>query len=423
MAASEACTQHIGYKSPLAAYNEGPREKLIYVTCISTKWQITQKPDLLATVDVDSESKTYSQIIHRLEVPNLGDELHHMGWNACSSCRDCSVRRNRLIVPGLNSDRIHIIDTETDPRAPHIDKVIEPNELHEKAEAGAPHTVHCVPWGDIMISCMGDEHGNAKGTFVLLEQGTFNVKGTWEAEGDAAEYNYDYWYQPRHNIMVSTEWAAPKTFRKGFNLEDVQNGLYGHSITFWNWRERKPFQRLDLGENGQIPLEVRFLHNPEASVGFVGCALSSTVFRFHQDENKSWAAECVAKIPPKKVKNWIRPDMPGLITDILISLDDRYLYISNWLHGDIRQYDISDTENPRCVGQIFLGGSICSDGKVEVVEDSELKEQPKRPTVKGVPIRGGPQMLQLSLDGKRLYVTNSLFQAWDTQFYPENIEE
>lgn len=29
-----------------------------------------------------------------------------------------------------------------------------------------------------------------------------------------------------------------------------------------------------------IPLEIRFLHDPEATEGFVGCALSSTVFRF-----------------------------------------------------------------------------------------------------------------------------------------------
>jgi selenium-binding protein 1 len=28
-------------------------------------------------------------------------------------------------------------------------------------------------------------------------------------------------------------------------------------------------------------------------------------------------------------------------------------------------------------------------------------------------------MLQLSLDGKRLYVTNSLYSPWDNQFYPD----
>jgi selenium-binding protein 1 len=35
---------------------------------------------------------------------------------------------------------------------------------------------------------------------------------------------------------------------------------------------------------------------------------------------------------------------------------------------------------------------------------------------------GGPQMLQLSLDGKRLYVTSSLYSAWDNQFYPNMAE-
>ena len=34
-------------------------------------------------------------------------------------------------------------------------------------------------------------------------------------------------------------------------------------------------------------------------------------------------------------------------------------------------------------------------------------------------IAGGPQMYQLSLDGKRMYVTTSLFSTWDNQFYPE----
>lgn len=54
-----------------------------------------------------------------------------------------------------------------------------------------------------------------------------------------------------------------------------------------------------------------------------------------------------------------------------------------------------------------------------VNEDKELKEPPVRPKVKGKTIIGGPQMLQLSLDGKRLYVTTSLESAWDEQFYPD----
>ena len=58
-----------------------------------------------------------------------------------------------------------------------------------------------------------------------------------------------------------------------------------------------------------------------------------------------WDAEAVINIPIKHVDNWIMPAMGGGITDILISMDDKYLYFSNWVHGDVRQYDVTDTRN------------------------------------------------------------------------------
>lgn len=36
-------------------------------------------------------------------------------------------------------------------------------------------------------------------------------------------------------------------------------------------------------------------------------------------------------------------------------------------------------------------------------------------------VYGGPCKLQLSLDGKRLYVTNSFYSTWDKQFYPNMV--
>ena len=46
--------------------------------------------------------------------------------------------------------------------------------------------------------------------------------------------------------------------------------------------------------------------------------------------------------------------LSGLITDCILSLDDKYLYFSNWLHGDIRQYDITDREHPKLTGQVRI---------------------------------------------------------------------
>jgi len=142
------------------------------------------------------------------------------------------------------------------------------------------------------------------------------------------------------------------------------------------------------------------------------------VFAFYKDQDGKWQTKEVISVPALAVSGWALPNMPSLITDILISLDDRFLYFSNWIQGDIRQYDISDPLNPKLVGQLFVGGSIRADGSVQILEGQAISARPVIPQVKGQNLRGGPQMIQLSLDGKRLYVTNSLFSPWDKQFYP-----
>jgi len=61
-----------------------------------------------------------------------------------------------------------------------------------------------------------------------------------------------------------------------------------------------------------MPLETRFLHNPNECQGFVGCALSSTVYRFFKHEEQ-WVAEKVIEVKPKTVEKWWTglTQMPG----------------------------------------------------------------------------------------------------------------
>ncbi len=386
-----------GYASPMEAM-KAEREKVLYTVALYDGTSIAL-PGYLATIDVDPASPTYSQVIHRTTMPNVGDELHHFGWNACSSCHgDAHKARRFLIVPGFVSSRIHIIDTE-DQRAPRLHKVIEPEEIKTKTSLSAPHSVHCLADGHIMISMLGDAEGNSPGGFLLLDK-DFNIAGHWENSVDGMPFNYDFWYQPRQNVMVSSELGAPKTYVPGFNLDDVAAGRYGRRIHFWDWEKRRIIQSVDLGDEGLIPLEVRFHHNPDSTHGYVGAALSSTLWHWNKP-NGTWTVEKALGIPPVEVEGWPFP-VPSLITDLLLSMDDRYLYLSNWLHGDIRQYDISDPSQPKLTGQVWCGGVL---GKDE--------------TVKGNKLQGGPQMLQLSLDGRRLYVTDSLLSSWDNQFYPD----
>lgn len=98
--------------------------------------------------------------------------------------------------------------------------------------------------------------------------------------------------------------------------------------------------------------------------------------------------------------------VPPLVTDIDLSVDDRFLYVSCWGTGELRQYDVSDPFHPRLTGTVQVGG---------IVRRAPHPRDPERP------LNGGPQMVEVSRDGRRVYVTNSLYAAWDPIFYPDGI--
>lgn len=391
-----AGAQQVGYASPQDALAAAP-EEFAYVTALHTGTGI-EEPDFLAVVDLNPASPTYSQITHRTLMPNVGDELHHFGWQVCSSACHTDLKREHLIVPGFRSSRLHIVDVGTDPRRPTIERVIEGDELKAKTGLSAPHTIHCMPGEIVVVSMLGDSEGNTPGGLAVLNARTFDVVGRWESEPANVDFMYDFWYQPRHNVLVSSEWGAPNTFGPGFNIEDVAAGKYGHSIHFWDLAAKRLTQTIDLGDEGLIPLEVRWQHNPAGAQGFVGAALSSAIFRWYK-EGDQWKTEKIIQVEAQELDGWPFP-VPGLITDLVLSMDDRFLYFSDWLHGDLRQYDVSDPAHPKLTGQVWLGGLLGHESAGSRKLDA------------------GPQMLQLSMDGRRLYVTNSLYSSWDNQFYP-----
>ena len=99
--------------------------------------------------------------------------------------------------------------------------------------------------------------------------------------------------------------------------------------------------------------------------------------------------------------------MPPLVTDIDLSMDDKFLYVACWGTGDLQQYDVSDPFKPKLTGKVRIGGIV---------------SRATHPGAKNGALSGGPQMVEISRDGKRVYFTNSLYGAIDPQFYPDGIE-
>jgi selenium-binding protein 1 len=408
------------YPSPRLAI-EAPTETLAYVALLSMGENGTK--DALGVVDTDPESPDYGKLVGRLDLPTAGNELHHFGWNACSShlcayAPDPHMERRYLVLPGTHSSRIHIVDTHPDPRSPKLVKVIEGEEVMAKTGYAAPHTVHCGPDG-IYLNALGGPDGNGPGGIFILDHNTFAVRGAWERDRGPQHLAYDFWWHLGHEVMITSEWGTPNMVRNGVNPELLLAGKYGSALHVWDLRRRTHLQKLELGAEQQMVLELRPAHDPRRSYGFVGVVLSlkdlsSSIWTWYRDEHSgAWATRKVIEIPAEPADPSVLPPLlqgfkavPPLVTDINLSLDDRFLYVSCWGTGELRQYDVSDPFEPRLVGSVHIGGIV---------------RRTAHPRDVDRPLNGGPQMVEVSRDGRRVYVTNSLYTPWDAQFYPDGI--
>ncbi len=354
----------------------------------------------MTVVDVDSGSSSYSQIVGKVEMPKAGDELHHFGWNACSSAL-CPyaphphVERRYLVVPGLRSSRIHILDIKPDPRQPQIVKIIEPEEVFVRARYSRFHTIHCGPEG-IYVSALGSPDGEGPGGVFLLDHDSFDVLGQWEMDRGPQYLAYDFWWHLGHDTMVTSEWGTPNMIENGLQPDLLLNSKYGHCIHFWDLRRRKHLQTIDLGTEYQLVLELRAAHDPTKAYGFVGVVislkdLSSSIWLWY-DDNGSWKIKKVIDIPAEPAEPALLPPLlqgfkavPPLVSDINLSLDDRFLYVSCWGTGEMRLYDVSDPFSPKFTGSIHLGGIV------------RKTPHPKKPDQ---PLNGAPQMVEVSRDGQ-----------------------
>ncbi len=406
------------YPSPRLA-GRAPVEKIAYVAEFDPE---RRRADRIAVVDVDPGSPTHATIVGRVEMPTPGDELHHFGWNACSSslCPNAPhphLERRYLVVPGLRSSRIHILDTKPDPKQPKIVRVIEPAEVAERAGYSRPHTVHCGPEG-IYVSALGNAEGKGPGGVFLMDHETFDVRGRWEVDRGPQHFGYDLAWHLGYDTAVTSEWGTPDMFEDGLVPQLLLGGKYGRRLHFWDLPRRRHVQEIDFGAEYQLVFELRPAHDPTKAYGFVNCVvslkdLSSSIWLWHRDGGDRWAVTKVVDIPAEPADPSVLPPAlkdfkacPPLVTDIDLSLDDRFLYVSCWGTGDLQQYDVSDPFKPKLTGTVRIGGIVA---------------RAAHPSG-AAPLSGGPQMVEVSRDGKRIYFTNSLYGAIDPQFYPDGVK-
>ena len=87
-------------------------------------------------------------------------------------------------------------------------------------------------------------------------------------------FAYDFWWHLKQDTVITSEWASPSMIENGLNPEDLLGRKFGHHLNFWSMSERKLIQRIDLGDEHQMVLELRPAHDPSKSYGFASVVIS-----------------------------------------------------------------------------------------------------------------------------------------------------
>jgi methanethiol oxidase len=337
---------------------ESRQERFLYVATIA---QSATDPDFVAVIGADPRHRDFGTLVNRVDMPNVGDELHHIGY---------SLHQNRLIVPGLFSNRIHIFDIEGDGRRMTLRAVNE--QLANDSGYIVPHSVIATSHGRALVTMLGAatptsqpggivEIDDFTGAFVrYFGPGPARVPGR-----PSPTYMYDFDSLAEADRGISTTFGPPASCAGG-----IDTTCLGHEVAVWDLGRREVVQVADLGVNSGA-LEVRFIEHEGVRRAFINTPGTSAVWLADDDDGDG-----VYDFQPV-----LGPEH-GLFVpaDMLLSYDHRFMYLSNWFGNTVQQFDISDPYHPVLTAT--------------------------------VPVPH-PNMLRLSRDNRRLYVSNSLLTPWD----------
>ncbi|MFQ5679205.1 MAG: selenium-binding protein SBP56-related protein [Gemmatimonadota bacterium] len=328
-----------------------------------------KESDFLAVVDVDPESESYGEIVFTAPTNSPANEAHHFGY---------TVNADRIFGGGMFSNKLFIYDVRTNPRAPRLIRTVD---LDPTGYSG-PHTLYAVP-GGVMLAMLGSVDGGGPAALVKVDDdGNFVEAYPAAGHSEAPRFMYDVGVKLELNRMITSSWAHPQHLRTagGVPPEHV-----GDEIAVWDWTEKRILQVEHLDP---APLEVRWMHGPEGLGGFVNSAGAGTIW-YWEDADGDGTLE---------FHRVIETGESSAPADMRISYDNRFLYVSLWGAGRVQQYDVSNPLTPELVAEVEL-----------------------------------PQanMMKLSPDSERLYVTNSIlstmdgeveFRAWLLHVGPSGME-
>ncbi|MGH7169424.1 MAG: selenium-binding protein SBP56-related protein [Gemmataceae bacterium] len=265
--------------------------------------------------------------------------------------------RSHIWGCSLFSNRVFIIDVASDPAKP---KLVKSFDSAKETGLTGPHSPYAIP-GRMLISYLGGKDGGIPaGLAEFTNDGAF-VRDFEMPKG--APYGYDVAINPDLNRMITSSFTPPKNYRKPLAKMDFKQ--FGDKLLVWDFRARKVLATLKTDAS---PLECRWSLKRDARHGYVNCALANSIWVWEGDADNHYTARKLC-------------DTGKLPADLSQSPDGQFIFVSCFVSDEVQQWDVSDLKNPKLVSTV-------------------------KPGVQ-------PNMLHLTGDGKRMYVTNSLLSTMD----------
>jgi selenium-binding protein 1 len=305
--------------------------------------------DFLAVIDVQPESKDYGKLVYQLDLGSSGNETHHFGF---------TDDRTHIWGCSLFSNRIFLVNVADNPARPRLVKVLE--DVAGRTGLTGPHSPYALP-GRMLLSFLGGKDGGLPAGLAEFTNDGEYVR-TLPMPADAP-YGYDVAIKPSLNRMATSAFTPPQNCKKPFAEMDLK--AFGKEVLIWDFRARKVLCKLTTGA---APLECRWSLQEKADRGFTNCALDDSVWVWEGAGDGKYTARklcATGKLP----------------ADLRQSPDDRFLYVSCFGSNEIQQWDVSDLQKPRLASTVSPGVQ--------------------------------PNMMHVTGDGKRMYLTNSLLSTLD----------
>jgi hypothetical protein len=295
--------------------------------------QSRKKPDFLAVVNFDEDSRYYGNVIATAPLPEpgaTGNEFHHIGLSADRKVVACGG-----LLSVLKGQKEVFFWDVSDPDAPKFISAADP------PLSAITDEFHALPEGGFLVTMMGGAQGYAPGRVAEFDRHLNLVHEYPDNPPDDGFNPHGIAVRPELNLMVTSDFICPST-----TLDAVPGGLeLRRSVRVWDLKRREILQTISIPNAGGT-IDVKLIPGDPQQRGYTAGMLDDKLYLLDTRNGTAWPVFDFGSIA--------KGGWPQLMQ---ITRDGELLFISMNQAGKVAMFNIEDPDEPRLLKVLDLGAN------------------------------------------------------------------